>query len=296
MKNLVYIFGLYLAVLLTGCTGGKYLEMTRSGEQAYREGNYQASLETSESIIDELEGKGKTASGDVYTLAGISAWELGEYGKSLDYLQKAEGQGYAGEQMYLGLARNYRHIDNLSREITALENYLDKYPGGTEVGGVRARLFQTCVESENIELAGQLWEQMDSTAKEDVENLETYLAVNAMQGNTSLCDSIATVILKKDRNSEAALSWSAEFYFWRAENEYQSQMKAYKKNRTHKQYAILLKAFKQVNADFKISRDRFLKLYRLYPNPEYADYLANIYTRLEDEEKARYYRSRASRD
>jgi hypothetical protein len=136
---------------------------------------------------------------------------------------------------------------------------------------------------------------MDSTAREDVEVLETYLALNVIQNNKSICDSIATVILQKDGNSEPALRWFAEFYFWRAENEYQSQMKAYKNKRTHKQYAILLKAFKQVNADFKRSRDRFLKLYRLNPDPEYAEYLANIYTRLEDEEKARYYKSRASR-
>lgn len=294
MRNLVYIFGLSLAVLLTGCTGGKYLEMTRSGEQAYREGNYQAALETSESIIAEVEGRAKSASGDVYTLAGVAAWKLGDYDKSLDYLQKAEGQGYASEHMYLGLARNYKHIDNLSKEISSLENYLTKYPDGMKIAEVRTRLFHTCVESEDFELAGQLWEQMDSTSREDVEILETYLALNAMQDNTTLCDSIVSVILKKDRNNEAALSWSAEFYFWRAENEYQSQMKAYRNNRTHKQYAILLKAFKQVNADFKRSLDGFLKLYRLYPDPEYADYLAKIYTRLEDEEKAGYYRSRAS--
>ena len=44
-----------------------------------------------------------------------------------------------------------------------------------------------------------------------------------------------------------------------------------------KQYSILLKAFKQVNADFKLSRDYFLKLYDMNPDPEYAMYLGNIF-------------------
>ena len=294
MNNILKIFTGAVLLFLAGCSGGKYMEMTRSGEHAYLEGEYDKALETSEGIIAEVEGKGKKAAGNVYTLAGVSALELGDYGKSLKYLIKAESQAYSDENLYTGLARNYRHIDNLSKEITALDNYMSKYPEGKEIGAVRSRLFQTCQESENFELAREFWTEMDSLAREDVMNLETYLNLNRMQENNALCDSLASVILKKDPQNETAMRWFAESYFWRAENEYQYQMKAYKENRTHKQYAILLKAFKQVNDDFRRSRDHFLKLYRLYPDPRYADYLAKIYTRLEDEEKARYYRNKAS--
>ncbi len=293
MKTISSISVGTILLIIAGCSGGRYVEMTRAGESAYREGDYRKALEYSEKIIGEVEGKGKQSAGNVYALAGISACKLEDYDKSLNYLLKAQQQDYSDGNMYLCLARNYRHIDNLSKEITALETYMEKYPQGNETGTARERLFRTCLESENFELAGELWTKMDSASREDVTNLETYLNLNRMQENDSTCNSVAALILDKDSDNEPALSWFAKDYYSKAENSYQAQMKAYKENRTHRQYAILLKAFKQVNADFKKSRDYYLKLYKLYPNPEYAMYLGNIFTRLEDEKKADYYKKRA---
>jgi tetratricopeptide (TPR) repeat protein len=202
--------------------------------------------------------------------------------------------GYSDEELYLCLAKNYKRIDNLSKEIGVLESYLSEFPNGAESRKVRERLLQTCVESENFELAGNLWAEMDSISRAEVGNLETWLILNLMQDNETICDSLALEILQLDPDSEPALKWKAESHFWKAENSYQYQMKAYKENRTRKQYSILLKAFKQVNSDFRKSRDYFLKLYEMNPDPEYAWYLGNIFTRLEDEGKANYYKRLAN--
>jgi hypothetical protein len=70
-------------------------------------------------------------------------------------------------------------------------------------------------------------------------------------------------------------------------------MKAYEENKTRKQYARLLKAFKIVTVDFKLSLDYYTRLYKLYPRPEYAKYLGNIYARLSDEKNAKYYHNLA---
>ncbi len=277
--------------LIVGCTGSKYMEMTNSGENDYLEGNYREALETSEQIITEIEAKGKPASGEVYTLAGMAAYELQEYDKSLVYLEKAQEEDYSDDNLYLYLAKNYQLIDNLSREIAALEKHLTKFPNSKETEQVRARLLHTCIESENFDLAGLLWSEMDSTSKTDIGNMETWLILNEMQDNGSVCDSVAPLILETEPGNEPALKWTAESHFWKAENSYQYHMKAYKENRTRKQYAILLKAFKQVNSDFRASRDYFLKLYEINPDPEYARYLGNIFTRLDDEKKANYYRN-----
>ena len=294
MKMKSVIIRVTILIFLGSCSGGRHLEVSTSAESAFREGNYEKSLEQSEQIIGDVEAKGKSAAGNVYSLAGISAYKLEEYDKSLRYLTKARQQEFSDEYMYLYLARNYRHIDNLSKEITALETYLVEYPDGKDIGKVRERLYQTCLESENFELAEELWTKMDSSSRDDVTNLEIYLNLNRKQENDSLCNAAAALILEKDSENELALSWLGEFYYRKAENSYQEQMKAYKKNRTHKQYAILLKAFKQVSADFKKSRDYYLKLYNLNPAPEYARYLGNIYTRLEDEKKADYYKKKAN--
>ena len=280
--------------IIIACTGGRYLEMTDAGSEAYKNGNYKEALESSEQIITEVEAKGKPATGDVYALAGMAAYELQEYDKSLKYLEKSNQLEYSDENLYLYLSKNYQRIDNLSKEITALENYLLKYPDGSKTGDIRARLLQTCLESENFGLAMDLWAEMDSTSKGDPGNMETWLVLNRMQDNDAVCDSMSQRILDQQPDNETALKWSAESHFWKAENSYQYQMKAYKENRTRKQYSILLKAFKQVNADFKISRDYFLRLYEMNPNSEYAMYLGNIFTRLDDEKKANYYKNLAN--
>ena len=294
MKTVSAIILLAVLLIIAGCSGGQYIELTKNGESALQEGNFRKALEYSEQIIGEVEGKGRKASGNVYALAGVSAFELENYDKSLKYLIKAQQQEYSEENLYLYLARNYRHIDNLSKEITALETYLAKYPDGKKIGIVRERLFQTCLESENFQLAVELWTKMDSSSLEDVINLEFYLKLNQVHDNDSTCNSVAALIVDKDPDNELALSWYAKNHYRSAENSYQAQMKAYKENRTRKQYAILLKAFKQVTADFQKSRDYYLKLYKLYPKPEYAGYLANIYTRLEDKAKADYYKNRSN--
>ncbi len=293
MKASLFTIGALSLLFLAGCAGGRYMEMTNAGEAAYLYGDFHRALDNTEQIIAEAEGKGRQAPGKTYTVAGMAAFELEEYDKSLQYLLKAQEQEYSDEQLYLYLARNYRILDNLSKEISALEAYQDKYPEGTDIKAVRERLFQTCLESEDFSLAEELWTGLDSTARENITSLQIYLQLNRLQEKDRVCDSLAGRILARDAGNEHALSWFAESFYWKAENTYLYQMKAYKENRTHKQYAILLEAFKQVNADFRKSRDYFLKLYSRYPKPEYAGYLANIYTRLEDEEKAAYYRKRA---
>ena len=68
-------------------------------------------------------------------------------------------------------------------------------------------------------------------------------------------------------------------------------MNTYNQNKTLRQYEILVEAFKKDTLDFKESLGYFTRLYEQYPNPDYAKYLGNIYVRLNDKQKARYYRS-----
>ena len=89
------------------------------------------------------------------------------------------------------------------------------------------------------------------------------------------------------------LDWISHYYYWKAENSYLTEMKAYKKKRTNKQYAKLLKALKVINSDFKKSRNYFEKLYKISPNKDYAKRLSNVYKRLENKQKAAYYKAKS---
>jgi tetratricopeptide (TPR) repeat protein len=178
------ILSLFLSVVImlafSACSGGRYAQLAQMGDEAYRESDFQHAYEYAGKIIEGQEQKGKKADGRIYALAGKAAWELGQYASSQDYLEQARSMDYSDERMYVCLSDAYHQIDNLSKEITALEFYIHSYPGGKDIGPMRARLFETCLESENYRLADSLWLLLEPKYKEDIGILGIYLPC---QGN-----------------------------------------------------------------------------------------------------------------
>jgi len=290
MKFSRIIPGLLIIFLLQSCTSSlNTTELSANGEIAYKAGNYEASLIAYEQIIEKSESKGKNAKGPEYVGAGKAALELNQIEKARKYLEIARGISYSSPDMYESLVRVYKIIDNLSKEISALETYRKFYPQGEKISSINTRLFETYVESENWDSAIKLWPEVESQAQSNVNLLSGYLIVNKNKENLSDCDKIAQQILKIDASNIPALEWFAEKYYWKAENLYLSEMKAYKAKRTQSQYNKLLKALEIVYPDYRKSRDYYLKLFKIEPNKDYANYLGNIFTRLDDKEKAEYY-------
>lgn len=248
-----------------------------------------------EQSIASYENRGKQKECPVYCKAGQAALALGQNDKALGFFEKAKYTASENAETYIGLSSCYRKIDNLSKEMDALQTYLEKYPEGQEKQKVSDRLFAIYTESENWEKAVTLWPSVKAQADSNHRLLEDYLIVNEALHNTKSCDSTANVLLHVDKRNKIALAWKGKKYYHLAENRYQKEMKAYEAHKTRKQYAHLLKAFKKVTADFKLSLNYFKPLYRLDPKPIYARYLANIYKRLDDKAKAQYYRSKAKR-
>jgi len=294
MRYISIFIPVLIILLISSCTGSKqFAGQTKLALDAYQTGDYTESLEYAEEIIIKTGEKGKSADGQIYDIAGKSAYKLEAYDKSRDYLIAAREQGYSDEQTMLYQADNYHRIDNLSKEITLLEEYIQLYPGGKYINAIRTRLFKTCKESENFTLAQELWPLLDLQSRSETGNLEVYLAINKVLENDQVCDSVASLILDINPEHESSLNWHAEKYYWKAENSYQAELKAYEEKKTRKQYAKLLKTFKIVTVDFRQSLDYYTRLYNLYPNPEYAKYLGNIYARLSDEKNAKFYHDKA---
>jgi hypothetical protein len=103
---------------------------------------------------------------------------------------------------------------------------------------------------------------------------------------------VSEKILKMDRNNTLALEYLGEHYFWKAENRYQEEMKAYEANRTTRQYRQLLAALDEINKEFRLSRDYFMRLWNQNPESRYATYLRNIHLRFGDDERADYFQKR----
>ncbi len=294
MRHPIRIIILFLLAGTFACTSGRQLtQINDQAREAYAAGEYQQALERYEQLIQAARENSEPVGGEVYNKAGLSAWALDNTSKALEYLEAARHTEAANAQTFAALAKGYRQVDNLSREITNLERYLEKYPEGEEREAFKQRLFMTYVESMNYDQALALWPTLDPAAREQEELLEGYFLVHKNLGNDTQVTEIAQELLKKNKNNVNALEWLAELYYWRAENRYQAENKAYEKNRTRRQYAKLLKAYEVLNTDFRISLNYFLRLYELDPQPSVARYIGNIYLRFQEKEKADYYHRKA---
>jgi tetratricopeptide (TPR) repeat protein len=244
-------------------------------------------------IIDHYENEGTWKECPVYAEAAECALKLGQKNVAEDYLKKDTYTNFVTGDTYLKLAGIYKGMNNLSKELMALQDYKKKFPGGAKLEKVNKDLFALYVESKNWEQAQEIWAELPDSVRADENLLEQYFTVNKALKKDEVCDDLAAELLKINENNITALEWQAVKYFWQAEKLYQTSLKDYNNNKTRKQYKILLNALDVVTADFKKSLELFKRLYALDPQPEYARYLGNIYNRLDDKKKADFYYEQA---
>ena len=279
---------------MSGCGTGKQLAQKKeTAELYYQSDNYSDALTAYSEIIQVYEDNNNSTECPVYTRAGESALKTDNTKLAVDYLKKASNSNFVVESTYFYLAQAYGKIDNLSLEMIALVDYLDNYPEGNEADAVKLRLFYIYVGSDNYEKALELWPDIYANNQQDIQLLEAYFAINKSLDNTDTCNDVAEQLLSLDADNLVALSWFGKQYYRKAEDRYQKEMKAYEKNKTNKQYRILLKALDIVTADFKKSLTYFKKIYAIQPTPENANYLSHIYGRLGDKKKESYYKKLA---
>ena len=293
MKTHLYVI-LILIIFAVSCSAPRqFTDISKDASEAYLAEDYETALQLFEEFIVQHSDDVLSIPDSIYRRAGLSAYHLGKSEKSLNYLNLIRHTDAADAKVHYALALLNREIDNLSREITALEMYLELQPEGDQVKDIKERLFVTYVESRNYEKAHELWNDIESHARYKEPLLNYYFHVQEALGNEDLLDDLAEDLLLLNPDNTDALFHLAKKYFWRAENRYQSEMEAYEKNRTHRQYAQLLRAFETLNADFHKSLNYFLRLYDVNPKPAYARYIGNIYLRFDDKSKARYYHNKA---
>ena len=226
--------------------------------------------------------------GEDFSHAAQTAFKAGNADQAISWFDQARYKNFANAQMYETLAAIYQQEDNLSKELSALEFYTEKF--GTENVQVNARLFNIYAEISENEKAVQYWNRLDEQAHNSESNLVNYLQVNKKLEKDAVCDSLASVILKLNPDQTGALDWNARKYYRDGQDRYDREMKKYEQNKTRKQYNILLKELDLVTADFKKALPYLEKLWKQDPGKEYAGYFANIYARFGDEKKAEYYK------
>ncbi len=290
--RILYIF--LLVVVFSSCGLLKPFVYTyEDADAAYEEGRYQEALQAYQQYIAEQNDRGAEVEEMVYYRAGFSAVALEDADQAIRWLEKIRHTDVADEPLYRALAWAYQSIDNLSREISMLEYYMQHYPETEHYEALQERYFSTLVESKNHEQALQMWPDLEERAMEDESLLNTYFILQMALGDRAIITATAKQLLQLNARHILALDWLAIKHLQQADKLHRETTQAYEQNRTHRQYAQLLQDFEVINTDLHIALNYFLQLYETTSDAAYATYLANIYERFGDEEKARYYRHRA---
>lgn len=290
MKQILFSFSIIITIILVGCSGPKIIAPAPSSkavaEKATAEGNYAEAVTAwknhfSEQTLAAIPGAD-------YATAAQMAYKSGDSNQAVSWFDQARYKNFASAEMYLTLAEIYKSQKNISKELSALEFYTSNFTDN--LNKVNQRLFEIYVELKMPDNALETWVKMDEKSKNEISNLKTLFTINKQKENSGVCDSLSLVILEKEPANVDALEWNGNKYYWLGENRYQREMEKYNKNKTNKQYKILLAELDLATADFKKALPYFEKLWNIEPGEKYASYFMNIYARFGDESKVNYYK------
>jgi len=285
----------YLVILLSmavlfvgGCSPAIKLTKTQQAKQAFDAGKLETSLQLYEEIIAAEEEAGTLTEANHYEEAGKTAEALGDMTKAESYYKLAIYYKTASADVYRKLAAYYRQQTNISKESGMLEPLISLFPESSQAKAEKARLYQIYIETEQWEKAVALWPP-NADAAQDESLVNTYFTAQKKLGNDEKLDELSDELLALNPENKAALEWKAKALYNKGENRYQAELQEYEKNKTNKQYKIMLAGLDVATAYFKQSLKIFEQLYGREANKSYALYIANIYARFGDESNAKRY-------
>ncbi len=276
-----------VSVLITSCGAPKVLTSYKTNAETFiAAGNFTAATEAWKQYFDQTPVE-ETAGAD-FANAAKTAFKSGDIDLALSWFDQARYKNYSDFEMYKTLAEIQQKKKNISKELSALEYIIENYPD--QSSQIDKRLFDVYSEIDLKEQALQVWSRLDESSKGDLARLEDYFLIQKSLKDSAVCDAVSLVLLKKNPNNVEALEWNAKKYYWLGENRYQSELAKYEKNKTTKQYKILLKELDKATADLKRSMTYLDKLWKIEKKKEYASYFASIYGRFGDEKKTNFYK------
>lgn len=273
-------------IFIFGCSAPKMLVSEKeNAEKATTAGDFAKAQQAWNQYLTRTPVE--NVSGADFSSAAQSAFKNGDVSQSVSWFDQARYKNYASAEMYLTLAKIFGSQKNISKELSALEYVNENFK--EKQATINNRLFDIYYEIKMPEKALIVWDKLDAGSKDELQKLEKYFLLKKELKDTVICDSVSLVILQKDAENVDALEWNAIKYYWQGENHYRQEMDIYNKNKTTRQYKILLKELDVATADMKKSLTYFEKLWEIEPAENYASYFANIYARFGDEKKAKYY-------
>lgn len=283
---------LALLVFISACGTQKQLtDQTQAADKLFLEKNYTAAYQAYNDIISQSQAKGKTVPAQIFASAGKSLYLSNKKAEGIALLDQAEAGGFVDEQSLLLRIYYYKEIDNMSKELTRIEQYKTAYPNGSEMNFVNERLFLHNAEMKEYPKVKEVYALLDAQTADKIANLEIIYKASKKLNEDDNADKYAARIFEKDPENLTGLRYKAESVFYKVENEYVAAIKAYNKNQTTSTYNAMRKKIDPLAPRFKAAKNYYIKLYSLSKEPADAAVLSRICERLNDPKNAKYYKN-----
>jgi tetratricopeptide (TPR) repeat protein len=289
MKKIQILFFLIL-IIAASCKSPEMLVNYReNAEKAGAAGDYVIATEAWKGYFNQLPADA-AVEGSVYARAAHSAYRANDLQQTIEWFDMAQARDYDSPEVHYTLAEIFRHQENISKELSALEYYTENFDNINQEA--YSRLFSIYYQINRREDAVEAWREMPDVDKRSEQNLERFFTLNKQLDNESAADSTSLELLKVNPEHVDALEWQAQKNYEKAEARYQREMKKYESRPTQGSYQTLLRQLKLSTADFRKSLQYFEKLWEANPDnrSDYAVYMNNIHVRFNDKQKADYYR------
>jgi tetratricopeptide (TPR) repeat protein len=235
-------------IVFVGCSAPKVIVSYHEiAENAATQGNYAEAVEAwkqyfSQKPVDETEAY-------LFAKAAQTAFMAGNNELAVGWFDQARYKDFADAEMYATLAKIFRSQGNLSKELSSLEYYSSNFGDSNDT--INSRLFDVYYEIDMYDKAYGMWEILPNAFKNEISKQKAFFKMNAKIENIAVCDSLSLLILEKEPENIESLEWNAKKYYWLAENHYREQMALYEKNKTNRQYLVLLEELKRLQPILK---------------------------------------------
>jgi len=189
------------------------------------------------------------------------------------------------------LIQDYTSLLIKNNEVEKELNVWSRYQSKLKDKDLQAQAFNRQVvllsESQKYEQVDSLWTALAEEVNVTPEARFSYVIAVHQLGNSRKALKACNALLKLKPNHIESIEWKAKFLYEGAEKRYKTAMAKYNKNKNATTYAYLRRDLKKISADFRVSRDLFLKLRKMNPEDKsYVKYLKNIYLRLDMKNEA----------
>lgn len=189
------------------------------------------------------------------------------------------------------LIQDYASLLAKNNKVEKELNVWNRYQSKLKDKNMQAQAFNRQVillnQSQKYEEVESLWSGQTEDVNVSPEAYFSYVQASEQLGKSQNALKACNTLLKLKPDHLEALEWKAKFLYESAEKRYKSEMAKYNKNKNATTYAYLRRDLKKISADYRVSRDLFLKLRKMNPEDKsYVKYLKNLYIRLDMKNEA----------